>query len=155
MTVRGVFMLRSFFCRSSGLYFLAAPAVLAFLLLSIFRGASPAVSVPDPRAAAAEAFLAERGWTVDPLSCECAESVIPERFGEVYRQYNELQRSQGFDLTPYRGRRAVRFTFALAENPFPEEAGPVHANVLFVEDTIAAADICAVGINGFIRGVDR
>ena len=152
--MRGVFMSHLFSCRSSGfLYFLAAPAVLVFLLLSIVGGASPASSSPDPRAAAAAAFLSGCGWEADPLSCQCAEVAVPEQFGEVYRQYNELQRSQGFDLTPYRGQKAVRFTFPLEDYPAPKEAGPVYANVLFVGDTIAAADICAVGARGFIRPV--
>ena len=141
-------MLYLFSRRSSGwLYFLAAPAVISLLLLAIFNGASPAVALPDPRAAAAEAFLAERGWKVDPASCQAAEVTIPERFGEVYRQYNELQRSQGYDLAPYRGCRAARFTFTLAGE------GSLLANVLFVEDVIVAADICDVGINGFIEAV--
>ena len=152
--MRGVFMFRLLSFRLSHcLYFLASPAVLVLLLLSIIGRASPAAALPDPRAQVAAAYLTERGWAVDVASCEYAEVTIPERFGEVYRQYNALQKTQGFDLTPYRGRRAARFTFALTENPFPEEAGPVRANVLFVEDAVVAADLCSVGMNGFIRGV--
>ncbi len=154
MSVRGVFMSHLVSYRLSHcLYFLAAPLLLVLLLAAIFRGARPAAALPDERAAAAQAFLAGCGWKADPASCERAEVVIPERFGEVYRQYNELLRRQGYDLTPYRGRRAVRFTFTLAEHPFPEEVGPVHANVLFVGDEIVAADLCSVGINGFMEAI--
>lgn len=140
--------------RSSGwLYFLAAPAMISLLLVSIFRGASPAVALPDPRAAAAEAFLADHGWQVDPASCRAAEVAIPERFGKVYRQYNELLRARGYDLTPYRGRRAARFTFTLARETSPVGEGTLLANVLFVENKIVAADICDVGIDGFLIAV--
>lgn len=38
---------------------------------------------------------------------------IPGVFNDVYTRYNDLQRQSGLDLTPYRGKEALRMTFSL------------------------------------------
>ena len=152
--MRGVFM-RHFLSgfAPAWLFFLAVPAVLAALLLLIFRSADAADAVPDARAAAAVTFLTENGWQIDLSSCEQAEVRLPERFNAAYDRYNALQMAQGFDLTPYRGRDAVRVSFDVTNYDGGEGPGPVRANLLFVGDEIVAADVCSVALNGFMRGV--
>ena len=139
---------RTGFC----LWFILIPAALALLLSAIFRGAAAVDAAPDARAAAAVRFLSANGWAAEISSCETAEVAIPERFGTVYEDYNALQLAQGFDLTPFRGKVLTRLTFVLAQPPADAD-GPVLANVFFDGDDIVAADICAVGVNGSIRGV--
>lgn len=133
------------------LYFLAVPAVLLAALLSIFHGAAVVGAVPDQRKDTAVRYLAAYGWQVDADTCEAAEVQIPERFSEVYKRYNELQRAQGFDLTPYRGCTARRFSFPVTGAEV--SAGPLRANVLFCGDEIIAADICSTALDGFMSGV--
>jgi uncharacterized membrane-anchored protein len=36
---------------------------------------------------------------------------IPKEFNDVYSEYNELQKSQGLDLSQYKGQQAKQFTF--------------------------------------------
>ena len=139
---------RAFF----GVRFVVFPAMLLLLLAAIFGGAAAVDTVPDARVKTAVEFLAANGWTVDPVLCDTAEVVIPEQFGTVYENYNALQLAQGFDLTPCRGAVLTRFTFPVSDPPDDVE-GPVLANVFFEGGTIVAADLCAVGLNGFIRGV--
>ena len=139
---------RTFF----GLWFVLAPTALLLLLSAIFNCSAAVGAVPDARASAAAAFLSANGWQVSAASCETAEVQIPERFGQVYENYNALQLAQGFDLTPYRGAVLTRYTFPVPEPPSGAD-GPVLANVFFDGDRIVAADLCAVGLNGFIRGV--
>ena len=135
-----------------GLWFVLLPAALVALLSAIFGGAAAVDAVPDAGASAAVSFLAAHGWTADASACEKTAVQIPERFGAVYENYNEIQLAQGFDLSPCRGRVLTRYTFPVTDPPDDAE-GPVLANVFFDGDAIVAADLCAVGINGWIRGV--
>ena len=135
-----------------GLWFILLPTALVLLLSAIFSADAAVSAVPDARASAAVAFLAANGWTADASSCQTAEVSVPEQFGPVYQTYNDLQLSQGFDLTPYRGAVLTRYTFTLTAPSYCAD-GPVLANVFFSGGEIAAADVCAVGLNGFIRGV--
>ena len=135
-----------------GLWFVLLPAALVLVLSAIFGGAAAVDAVPDEGAAAAVSFLASHGWTVDGSACEKTAVHIPERFGDVYENYNEIQLAQGFDLSPYRGRVLTRYTFPVT-NPPDGAQGPVLANVFFDGDTVVAADVCSVGLNGFVRGV--
>lgn len=135
------------------LCFVAVPAALALLLTVIFRGSAAVNAVPDPKTARAAAFLREYGWEIAADSCETAEVTVPERFGEVYEGYNALQKTQGFDLSPYRGRRLLRVTFTVTNYPGYEGSGLIRANVFLDGATVAAADLCSVELGGFIRGV--
>ncbi len=127
------------------------PAALVLLLSAIFGGAA-AVNAVDARTSAAVSFLSAHGWAVEAAACETAEVAIPARFGSVYEDYNALQLSQGFDLTPYRGAVLTRCTFPVTDPPAGAD-GPVFANVFFDGNTVVAADVCSVGVNGWIRGV--
>ena len=137
---------------ATGFYFLVVPAILLAALLSIFHGAAVVGAAPDRRQDAAVQYLASYGWQVDKDACEAAEVCIPERFNEVYARYNELQCAQGFDLTPYRGCTAWRFSFPVLSSAV-DAAGPLRANVLLCGDKIIASDICSLALDGFMCGV--
>ena len=48
---------------------------------------------------------------------EYDEITIPEDFNSVTEKYNEIQMQTGLDLTPYKGKKAQRFTYSVeAEN---------------------------------------
>lgn len=138
---------------AAGVCYFVLPAVLILLLAAVLGGASATDALPDADAVKAAGYLAECGWTVDAASCETARVRIPAEFGAVYERYNALQRSQGFDLTPWRGCDARRYTFTVTDYPGYENTGLVRANVLFAGGEIIAADLCSAELNGFIRGV--
>lgn len=90
--------------------FLLAAAVLLLLLVLIdvtgFGRDALSVAVPlssDSDMARAE-FLSAYGWEVSSVPEEVCEVTIPGIFDGVYNTYNDLQRSQGFDLLDYRGK---------------------------------------------------
>ena len=41
------------------------------------------------------------------------EVVIPQNFNSVYDEYNEIQKSSGFDLLSYAGKTAKRYTYSI------------------------------------------
>lgn len=102
--------------------------------------------------AARIAFLSGFGWEVSAEPLECVSVVIPQQFGDVYRNYNELQTAQGFDLMRHRGKQATRYTYAVLN--YPGQAEYIRANLLVLDDEIIAGDICSVyAKNGFMHGL--
>ncbi len=94
-------------------------------------------------------FLENFGWDVSDEPIEVCEIILPENFDEVYKRYNELQKTQGLNLEKYKGRRAKRWTYQVLNYPSDDE---VHANVIVCDDKIIAGDICSVALGGFIHG---
>ena len=75
-------------------------AVLAVVVL-VGNQADPAVS-GLPQLADNDArvsYLQSMGWEVDPEPVETLQFLLPEKLEEPYLTYNELQDSQGFDLS--------------------------------------------------------
>ena len=67
-------------------------------------------------------------------------------------KYNDLQKSQGFDLEEYAGKTVERYTFRL--NNYPEVKSEVFANVLVFNGKIIGGDICTAALDGFMQGFD-
>lgn len=102
--------------------------------------------------AARIAFLSSFGWEVSAEPLECVSVIIPQQFGDVYRNYNELQTAQGFDLMRHRGKQVTRYTYAVLN--YPGQAEYIRANLLVLDDEIIAGDICSVcAKNGFMHGL--
>lgn len=79
------------------------------------------------------------------------EVQIPDTFDEVYEQYNAIQQAQGLDLTPYQGKRATLYTYALTAYPTGEQG--VTANLLVRRNRLIAADITSAQTDGFVHGL--
>ena len=85
------------------------------------------------------ALLTACGWSVENEPVGTQEVQIPDTFDEVYEQYNAIQQAQGLDLTPYQGKRATLYTYALTAYPTGEQG--VTANLLVRSNRLIAADI--------------
>lgn len=72
------------------------------------------------------------------------EVTVPYVFEAVYENYNAIQRSQGFDLSKYKGKTLTRYTYPLLE----ENRDDRFAEILLYGDMIVGADIYSVGFDG-------
>ena len=91
-----------------------------------------------------ESFGIETGeMTVD-------EIIVPYEFSNVYKNYNEVMLSQGFDLEEYKGKTLKRYTFDVLNHPLGKG---VFTEVLLYADTVVGADIYSVYYNGFMEGL--
>ena len=101
-------------------------------------------------------FITGFGWQVDGEPQGAAQIMIPAEFDEVYSSYNELQLSQGFDLQPYRGKNAQRWTYSITNYPGYKQSGDcIRANILVCDGLIIGGDVCSVELNGFMHGFER
>lgn len=95
-------------------------------------------------------FLNGFGWEVAQGEPETAEVTVPARFDKVYESYNDLQKAQGLDLTRYRGKKIMRYTYRIVN--YPGYDGSVLASLLIYKNRIIGGDICSAEPSGFLHG---
>ncbi len=98
------------------------------------------------------AFLAQFGWKVTEDPAEIAEVIIPQTFNDTFQKYNDLQKQQGLDLSPYSGKRCKRWTYEVTN--FPGKTSGVRANILVLDDKVIGGDVSSVELNGFMYGFE-
>ena len=76
-----------------------------------------------------------------------AAVLLPEKLEEPYLTYNELQDSQGFDLSACCGKQVARYTYTVTNYPGRPEG--VQANLYVCEGQPVAGDILCAGADGF------
>ncbi len=99
------------------------------------------------------AYLQKLGWTVaeEPLVTE--EVLIPVEWNDVFEDYNDMQRDQGFDLESYKGKRVTRVAYSVANHPSGKDN--VQANLLCYKNTIIAGDVQSPSLDGFMHGLSQ
>ncbi len=91
-----------------------------------------------------EEYLAVNGLSGELISED--EVLIPEEFSPIYEEYNQMQKTQGFDLSDYAGKTCQRYTYRLTGTP--EE---VHAVFLVYHGTLIGGDLHEQRYGGWIQ----
>ena len=94
-------------------------------------------------------FIESLGWQVE--EGDFMEINIPEEFDRVYSDYNELQKSQGFDLSDYKGKRAMHYSYTIKNYPTGEEG--VTLCLVVYKDKIIAGDVSSPKLDSFMHGL--
>lgn len=97
------------------------------------------------------AYLQSFGWQVEQTPLAETEVRIPDTFDAAYQSYNELQLSQGLDLTDCQGKNAMLYSYHVTN--YPTEQTDVTANLVLYKNKVVAADISAVSDGGFVQGL--
>lgn len=98
-------------------------------------------------------FIESYGWQVEQNIHEKEKVKIPEEFDDVYNNYNNLQKLSGLDLTDYKGRNAIRYTYIVKN--FPKNCrDTVYINVLCVDSKPVAGDVMTVQLDGFMYSLN-
>ncbi len=95
-------------------------------------------------------FLKGFGWDVTNTPVESSQVRIPDKSSEVYDRYNTLQKSQGYDLSPYAGKNVMRYVYKI--NNYPGATEPVYATILVYKNQIIGGDVTDTSAKGQIRG---
>ncbi|MBR3973372.1 MAG: DUF4830 domain-containing protein [Oscillospiraceae bacterium] len=131
---------------------LAAIAAGIIGLILLFGGddaqttSAPAVSNNDARVQ----FLKDFGWEVTSSPAESSQVRIPESSSEVFDRYNQLQKSQGYDLSNYAGKNVMRFVYKV--NNYPGATDPVYATVLIHKNQVIGGDVTNTAPGGKVQG---
>ena len=139
------------------LIWIVAAAIAAIVVLfALFGGEAQVTDTSAPMAAGNDArveFLKSFGWEVASSPVESNQVRSPEETSPVYERYNALQKSQGFDLTPYAGKNVMRFVYKITN--YPDATEPVYATVLIYKNRVIGGDITDTAASGNIRGFAR
>ena len=95
-------------------------------------------------------FLKDFGWDVTTSPVESSQVRIPEETTEVFDRYNNLQKSQGYDLTQFAGKKVMRYVYKI--NNYPGATEPVYATLLVYKNQIIGGDVTDTAAKGQIRG---
>ena len=136
-------MFRSMKIQNTRLMLISLVGLLLFaaVCLTALRAGAPAavsirgesVSLKAEDEADVAAFLSACGYEA-PEWQFAHEITIPKQWNDVYTAYNELQRRQGFDLTPYKGKAATEYVYFVSERR--------NITVIVSDHRIIAVHIC-------------
>ena len=136
--------------KKAALAVILAGAVLAALILLLGQhgdnvGASeqPCLSSNGERVA----YLRELGWEIDPEPLTTLQFLLPPKLSGDYITYNDLQKSQGFDLETCCGKQVTRYTYTVTN--YPQRPDGVQLNLYICEDLPVAGDVVCTGTDGF------
>ena len=108
--------------------------------------AAPSVTTNEGRIA----FLQGFGWEVAQSPVESSQVKIPKGTSEVFDRYNNLQKSQGYDLSQFAGKDVMRFVYKITN--YPNATDPVYATLLIYKNQVIGGDITDTAAKGQIRG---
>ena len=128
-----------------------AAGIIAVILL--FGGGSDTQTTSAATASNNDArvqFLKDFGWDVTNSPVESSQVRIPETTSEVFDRYNQLQKSQGFDLSKLAGKNAMRYVYKI--NNYPGATEPVYATILVYKNEIVGGDVTDTSAKGKVQG---
>ena len=97
-------------------------------------------------------FIKDLGWKVSDEYDTCRIVIIPEEFDEVYKNYNDLQKQQGFDLTEYKGRTVEIYSYPVYNY---EGEQNVMMNLMICDGMLIGGDVCCTELDGFMHGLKK
>ena len=93
------------------------------------------------------AFIEGFGLRVDAGSETEEAFAMPESLDRVLLGYNELQRSQGLDISKYLRKKVTHYSYRVTNY---EAEGEVFVNLLIYKSRIIACDISSAESSGFV-----
>ena len=123
--------------------FLLCSVIIAALCLFVMRSKAPdTVEINGERVSLCAmdeedvaAFCKVCGLEIgEPVSDR--EITVPKHWNATYQSYNDLQKAQGFDLTPYKGKTARELVYAVSVDEY--------LTLLICDSTIIAAHLSAI-----------
>ena len=97
-----------------------------------------------------QSFIASFGWETEEEPSLVMEILIPEKFDSVYEEYNNLQKTQGMDLSPFQGKRCKKYQYTILN--YPDRPDHVSCTLLVRDGRIIGGDISGTGEESFTLG---
>lgn len=93
-------------------------------------------------------FIKNSGYTVLSNEPNTKTVNIPEIFYDVYKNYNALQQSAGYDLSLYKGCEATVYTYEI--NAPSGYTGECVINIIVYNNRIIGGDVSSPTLGGFM-----
>ena len=149
-----MFMLTFKFNRKTAVFIVIMLALVLIgivLLASAYQRSSggaphPVYTVKNEKSRVA--YLLQYGWEVETPAVSETEVLIPRSFSDVFENYNQLQKQQGFDLSNYCGLEVELYTYTVLN--YGEN---VVAQLYVLGGSVIGADVHSTQLDGFMMGV--
>ena len=108
-----------------------------------------------PKMAAREertAFLASLGWECDAGAETHKRMKLPDCGTGSMKEYNDMQRVCGYDLSPYAGQNVDIYTLPVTN--YPSGDRQVYAVLYLRKGHLIGGDLHAAALDGFIIGLE-
>lgn len=101
-------------------------------------------TVSEKEVPAFSRIVREMGYDdVSEKPYEVVEFTIPMEFNNVWNNYNNLLRENGYDLAPFKGKKCKRYTYLI-----PSENA--RANIIVCDGEIIGGDISSITLDGIM-----
>ena len=89
-------------------------------------------------------YLSVLGYGVNPDEVSQSVEKLPEKFDETMKKYNYIQRTQGFDLEKYAGKKVTGYTYEVSSFPDNTKIGDNtwFATLIVCKNKVVGADLC-------------
>ncbi len=94
-------------------------------------------------------FISQFGIDLTGDPKEEVEFRIPDKLEGVLADYNELQKSQGLDLTKYKNKKVTRYTYEI--DGYGDYTGPVCINLIIYRGNVIGCDVSSADPAGFVE----
>ena len=96
-------------------------------------------------------FFKNFGWVSADEPCEISDVLIPQKFDNIFQEYNKIQQNQNLDLSKYKGKLVKHYSYEIKN--YPKHTENIRGNLLIYDGQIIASDICSLELNGFMHEV--
>ena len=134
----------------------AVTILIAIVVLIVIVSAARSQKAPETAANADTndarvKFLAQFGWDVNADAVQAQAVTVPkETDNEVFARYNELQKSQGYDLSAHAGKKAMRYVYEILN--YPDAEAPVYATLFVLDGNVIGGDVTNTAPGGLMHG---
>ena len=93
-------------------------------------------------------YLSNLGCEIIDEQAQSKKITIPSEFSDVYKTYNKLQKSSGYDLSQFKGEGCIVYTYRVKRFADFSDKDFANANLIVYNGRIIGGDISSSKING-------
>ncbi len=100
-------------------------------------------------------YINALGFEVDEENVVKNSEKVPEVFSAAFEQYNNLQKSQGFDLQKLKGKTVTSYTYKIKSYPEGFELNAADGVITLVccKNKVVGADVCSASMGKVFAAV--
>ena len=99
-------------------------------------------------------YIESIGWKVEQNPNDISYYKIPVEFDEVFNTYNNIQQKAGFDLSKYKGKNVVSYSYKIINHRY-SNTNSVYVTILLYKGEIIGGEISLNQNPGFIYEINN